>query len=164
MNIFLGNIDPPLNPPIHLARILQCKEPYALMSPAFGSPKCSYPGGDILEYVIQLHQLLQEYDAIVDDSRYAHWMNEYNVKFSFSNPYHIESVTTSLSKIKTELARIDVDISLALSEVYDIYTVNEWKDTFIKPFKQKVQNMWEARRNILARDVWPRRPLTLNEF
>lgn len=129
------------------------------MSSAFGSPKCSYPGGDILEYVIQLHQLKQEYSVIVEDTRYARWMNQYHIKHSFSNPSHVESLTSFLGKIKNELSTIEDNITLALSEVYDQYTVDEWKDTYITPFKQKVESLWQARQNILARDSWPRRPL-----
>lgn len=134
------------------------------MSSALGSPKCSYPGGDILEYVIQLHQLIQEYDAIVDDPRYNRWMNTNNLKFSFSSPSHVETITSSLKKLKTDLETVEVDITLALSEVYDKYTIKEWKDTYIEPFKQKIQFMWEARRKILAKDTWPRRPLFKNEL
>lgn len=160
--MFLGYVDSPLNPPIHISKILQCKQPYALMSSAFGSPKCSYPGGDILEYVIQLHQLMQEYEAIVEDTRYERWMSEYNIKYSVSSPSQIESLTTFLNKIKSDLAAIDVDITLALSEVYDDFTIQEWKETYIKPFKAKVQSMWEAKKNILMKDVWPRRPFILN--
>lgn len=132
------------------------------MSPALGSPKCSYPGGDILECMIQLHQLIQEYEAIVEDARYERWMNQYNIKFSFSSPSQIESFTSFLSKIKSDLAAVDVDITLALSEVYDDYTIEEWKETFIKPFKLKVQAMWNAKKNILMKDIWPRRPLILD--
>lgn len=134
------------------------------MSSAFGSPKCSYPGGDVLEYVIQLHQLMQEYDAIVEDARFARWMNQYHVKHSFSNPSEIENLTSFLGKIRNELSTVEVDITLALSEVYDKYTVNEWKDTFIKPFKQKVESTWQARQQILMKDSWPRRPLIQKEL
>lgn len=107
---------------------------------------------------------MQEYDAIVGDIRYSRWMNEYNIKYSFSSPSRVESFTSFVSKIKNDLSALDTDITVALSEVYDKYTVEEWKDTFIKPFKQKVQSLWEVRRKILMKDTWPRRPLMQNEF
>lgn len=159
-----GHVDPPLNPPTQIAKILSCKQPYALMSSAFGSPKCSYPGGDILEYVIQLQQLMQEYDAIIEDTRYARWMNEYHIKHSFSSPSKIESLTSFLGKIRNELSTVEGDITLALSEVYDEYTVNEWKETFIRPFRQRVETSWQARLKILMKDTWPRRPLIRKEL
>lgn len=87
-------------------------------------------------------------------------MTKYNVKYSFSSPSHIESVTASLINIKNDLAALEVDLTLALSEVYDNYTVVEWKETYIEPFEKSVQSMWDARKRILKQDTWPRRPLS----
>lgn len=156
---FLGYNDSPLSPPTEVAKILQCEQPYALIGPVFGSPKCSYPGGNILEYVLHLQQLKQEFDTILEDSRVRGWLNNYNIKHGFSNPNYVDSVTAPLSRIKSDLSQIDNDITVAMFEIYDNYTITEWKETYIKPFETKVNAMWEARRNILSKDSWPRRPL-----
>ncbi|KAJ8934716.1 hypothetical protein NQ318_004500 [Aromia moschata] len=44
-------------------------------------------------------------------------------------------------------------------EVYDNFTIDEWKDTYIKPLERKMDAMWNARTSILNKDSWPRRPL-----
>ncbi|KAJ8932792.1 hypothetical protein NQ314_014496 [Rhamnusium bicolor] len=151
--------DSPLSPPTEVAKILQCEQPYALIGSAFGSPKCSFPGGSILEYVLHLQQLKQEFETILDDSKVRGWLNEYNIEHAFSNPIYVESVTASLSRIRSELNLIDNEIVTAMIDVYDNYTIDEWKETYIKPFEKKINSLWDAKNTILSKESWPRRPL-----
>ncbi|KAJ8913624.1 hypothetical protein NQ315_013446 [Exocentrus adspersus] len=159
LRLILGYNDSPLSPPTEVAKILQCKQPYALIGPVFGSPKCSYPGGNVLELVLHLQQLKQEFEAILDDSRVHGWLSSYNIDHTFSNPNYVDSVTAPLKRIKSELDQVENDITEAMFEIYDNYTIEEWKETYIKPFVEKVDRLWEAKENILAKDSWPRRPL-----
>jgi hexosaminidase len=168
LRVIMGYQDSPLSPPTEVAKILGCEQPYALIGPVFGSPRCSYVGGDILEGVLKLQQLKQEYENILEDSRVKGWMSEYNRNHEFSNPQHVQSVTAPLSRIRGELMLVDNEITAAMYEVYDNYTINEWKETYVKPFEREVKSMVEARDKILAKDSWPRRPLqgcdTYNEL
>lgn len=159
LRVIQGYQDSPLSPPTEVAKILGCEQPYALIGPVFGSPKCSYPGGDILEGVIKLQQLKQEYETILEDSRVKGWMSDYNKNHQFSNPQHVQSVTAPLNRIKGELVQLDGEITAAMYEVYDNYTIGEWKETYIKPFERDVKELVDARDKILARNYWPRRPL-----
>ncbi|KAJ8934715.1 hypothetical protein NQ318_004499 [Aromia moschata] len=101
LRLLLGYSDSPLSPPTEVAKILHCEQPYALIGPVFGSPKCSYPGGNILEYVLHLQQLKQEFETILDDSRVRGWLSDYNIAHSYSNPNYVESGTSSLSKMRS---------------------------------------------------------------
>uniref|UniRef100_V5GYD2 beta-N-acetylhexosaminidase n=1 Tax=Anoplophora glabripennis TaxID=217634 RepID=V5GYD2_ANOGL len=159
LRLLLGYSDSPLSPPTEVAKILQCEQPYALIGSVFGSPHCSYPGGNILEYVLHLQQLKQEFETILEDPRVHGWLDNYNIKHKFSNPNHVDSVTAPLSRIKSDLSQIDNGITTAMYEIYDNYTIEEWKETYIKPFEKRINAMWEAKKNILSKDSWPRRPL-----
>lgn len=168
LRVIMGYNDSPLSPPTEVARILGCEQPYALIGPAFGSPKCSYEGGDILEGVLKLQQLKQEFETILDDSRVRGWMTDFNKKYEFSNPEHIKSVGSPLGRIKTELSIVDTEITIAMYEIYDNYTIAEWKEIYLRPFERELYGMIEARDKILEKTVWPRRPLQscdgCNEF
>lgn len=159
----MGRYDSPLNSPTEIAGILQCEQPYALIGPAFGSPKCLYPGGDILEAVLQLQELKQDYESILEDSRYKGWINDYNVANCFSNPQHVRSVLASVDAMKEELHQLSKSMTISMMEVYDNYTINEWFDTYIRPFEKQVQSLCEAKEKLLSKETWPRRPLTLGD-
>ncbi|XP_030749896.1 hexosaminidase D-like isoform X2 [Sitophilus oryzae] len=155
LRLLLGYKDSLIGPPTEVAKLLQCSQPYGLIGSAFGTPKC----GDILEYIIHLHQLKQEYEEIIEDSRVKGWLNEYNIKYLFSNPHYVKSVLLPLDKIKDELEYVKDNISRALREVYDKYTVSEWLETFVKPFETEVLKLWRAKHELLKKESWPRRPL-----
>lgn len=159
LRLLQGHNDSPLSPPTKIAQLLKCEQPYALIGPVFGSPKCSYPGGSILEMVIRLQQLKQDYDLIMSDSRIKGWLNDYNVVHTFSSPQYIESVTEPLNRIKHELSFINRDLKAAMQDVYDVHTIEEWRETYIKPFSERIERLWKAREAVLSKDSWPRRPL-----
>ncbi|CAH1153942.1 unnamed protein product [Phaedon cochleariae] len=164
LRILLGFNDSPLSPPIEVAKLLKCEQPYALIGPVFGSPRCAFPGGDVLENVLHLQQLKQEYESIVDDSRVRGWMDDYNIARAFSSPSYVEAATESVDRLKFELDQLDTDITEALLKIYDEYTVEEWKETYLNPLRQKVNKLCRARKILLEKDVWPRRPLKNDEL
>lgn len=91
-------------------------------------------------------------------------MNDYNIKYTFSNPSYVEGVTSTLSKIKEDLDNISLELTWSMSEIYDDDTIEEFKITYIKPFEKKIDELINARKKLLMRDVWPRRPLKSNEL
>lgn len=163
LRVLSGHIDSPLSPPTEVAKLLGCEQPYALIGPVFGSPKCAYLGGDILEGVLRLQQLRQEFEGILEDSRVKGWLNRINKMYDFSNPQYVQAVTAPLNRIRGELMEVDSDITVAMCEVYDNSTVAEWKESYIRPFLDEVVEMIEVRDRILEKEFWPRRPLTLRD-
>lgn len=159
LRLLLGYNDSPISPPTKIAKLLQCEQPYALIGPVFGSPKCAYPGGSILELVIRLQQLRQEFELIINDSRIKGWLNNYNIIHAFSSPQYIETVTEPLNRILHELNSINNDLNKAMQVVYDEYTIEEWRETYLLPFIKRVEQLWNAKEVVLAKDSWPRRPL-----
>lgn len=159
LRLVMGHDHSPLRPPMEIAKILQCEQPYALLGPAFGSPKCLYPGADVLEVVLRYQQLRQEYQSIVDDSRYQGWISDYNVANCYSNTLHVRTVLAPIDGMKEELRLIGLDMTIAMAEVYDNYTIDEWCDTYIKPFEKQMYKLWESKEKLLSKEYWPRRPL-----
>ncbi|XP_066246413.1 hexosaminidase D-like [Euwallacea similis] len=160
LRLLQGFKDSPLGPPLEVAKILQCDQPYGLIGTAFGSPKCKFPGADVLEFTIHFHQLQQDFLEITDDFRVKGWLSEYNKLHSYSNPKHIEEIAVALDRIKSELEVVNVGISNAMLKVYDEFTVVEWLDTYLLPFKKEVSSLWEAKKRILSTTSWQRKPLS----
>ncbi|KAL1512891.1 hypothetical protein ABEB36_002396 [Hypothenemus hampei] len=138
LRLLQGHKDPALGPPIEVAKILQCYQPYGLIGAAFGSPKCKFPGGEVLENVVHLHQLQQEFSELIEDSRAKSWLSEFNKAHVFSNPSKVKAVLFPLDKIKSDLDSIKVQISNAILQIYDQYTLDEWLQTYLLPFEKEV--------------------------
>ncbi|CAH1113472.1 unnamed protein product [Psylliodes chrysocephalus] len=162
LRLLLGYNDSPISPPKEVAKILQCQQPYALMGPVFGSPKCAFPGGDILEHIIHFQQFKQEFEVIVEDFRYKGWLNNFNIQNCFSNTAHVESVTSSLSRIREDLIELKADLNLSLQKVYDKYTTEEWLESYFNPLESQVEALWSAKNKLLSQKVWRKRPFKQN--
>ncbi|XP_057654809.1 hexosaminidase D-like isoform X2 [Diorhabda carinulata] len=158
LRIVLGYNDSPLSPPTEIANLLKCKQPYALIGPAFGSPKCTFPGGEIIENIIRFQQLKQEFESIIENSKVKGWMTDYNVNHCFTNIYFVETVTTPLGKIKQDLFEVKALLEVSLSDIYDEFTVNEWIETYVKPLDRQVNNLWDAKMKLSSKKNWDRRP------
>lgn len=158
--LFYSN-EPSVSASLEVSKMLSCEDPYALVGPPFGIPKCSYPGGKVLDLILRFHQLQEEFLRITDDSRIRGWMSEYNVKYGFSNPQYVETGTTILSNLRNELNEMKVDLRIAMEGIYDNYTIDEWDGTYMQPFVAKVEKLWLAKEKLLSKDYWPRRPFAL---
>lgn len=144
--------------------LLQCDNPYALHGTAWGTPKCNFYGGDILEGVLRLHQLEQEFSVLLDNSVIRGWVTDYNINHSFSNVLLLTSAMENLDMFKMDLIQIERDLRMSMTLIYDNYTINEWCETFIQPFHKKIENLWEAKEKLMSKEHWPRRPLTKGDL
>lgn len=115
--------------------------------------------GDILEVILRYQQLREDYEAIVEDSRYKGWISSYNVANCYSNSLHVRTVLAPVDGMRDELRQIGLDMTMAMTEVYDNYTIDEWHDTYIKYFEKQVNSLCEAKEKLLSKEYWPRRPL-----
>lgn len=154
-----GYNESPLSPPKQVVKLLNCEQPYGLMGPAFGTPKCHYPGGDILEAILRFQQLKQDFDAITDDSRVKGWITDYNIDHCFSSPQHVVSALLQIDHIKEEFEEIDEEIKTAMIDVYDNFTLSEWRETYVVPFQKQLFYYFSAKEKLLSRTSWPKRPL-----
>ncbi|CAH1970625.1 unnamed protein product [Acanthoscelides obtectus] len=165
LRLVSGIDDSPMTPPLEVARLLNCSQPYGLIGSAFGSPRCSYLGGNLLESALALNQLKQELTSLKEDSRVKGWMNSgYNVKYQFSNVRHMEAIKAVLMRLQAELNDLQVEIGTSLSEIYDEHTVKEWQSTHVQPFAKEVETLLATCDKLLAKDTWPRRPLDRDEL
>lgn len=165
MNLHLiqGYIDSTLVPPQAVAALLQCENPYALLGPALGTPKCNFAGGNVLEAALKLSQLNQELASVLDDSKVRGWMTEYNVNHVYSNLLFVESAMENLNMFKMQLSQIEADMVQSMQQMYDNYTVAEWCELNIRPLYMKIETLWEAKEKLLNTDNWPRRPFRTDD-
>lgn len=148
----------PLSQPQQVADLLNCEEPYGLIGPDFGTPNCNYPGSDVLEAILRFQQLKQEFEVILRNSVINGWITDYNVRYSFSNPQLVISALMHLEHINTEFQEIDEEIRSAMMEVYDNYTVNEWRETYVEPLEKMILHLLTAKKKLLSKNSWPQRP------
>lgn len=156
----LGYQDSALGPPLEVAKLLQCDQPYGLMGTALGTPKCKFPGkiftfltgnvsrlkiafsgGDILEYIIHFHQLDQEFSELLENPQVKGWLSHYNTVNNFSNPAIVKSALISIDEIKVELEVVKEQISRSMLKIYYKHTVLEWLATYLEPVEKKVLNL-----------------------
>ncbi|XP_045472995.1 hexosaminidase D-like [Harmonia axyridis] len=161
LKILEGELDNRVGPTKEVAHILHCRQPYGLMGPAFGSPRCKFPGSDILENAYRLHRLNEDYNELKRSSVMRGWVTNYNILYNFTNPYHFYNIAPQLNHLENEVLEIENDMSKALLNVYDEYTKDEWILTYINPLKKEIQELIRVKDQLLDRDVWPRRPLKL---
>lgn len=153
-----GLTESPVSPPKQVVNLLDCDHPYGLMGPAFGTPKCHYPGGDVLEAILRFQQLKQDFQEIQRDPRVNGWITDYNIKHSFSSPQHVVSALLELDHIEQEFLEIDEEITNSMLEIYDNYTVNEWRETYLEPLRKQILYLLKAKDRLLSKKSWPRRP------
>lgn len=144
--------------PKNVGQILQCENPYALLGFNLGIPKCNFPGDSVLEGVLQFHQLKQDFTNFLDISIVHGYMSEYNVEHSFGNNLLLSDISDNLDMFKMKLVQIEENLRTSMAVIYDDYTVNEWCDTFIKPFHKNIESLWAAKEKLLLKSHWPRRP------
>lgn len=159
LRTLFGYNESPLSPPREVVKLLNCEQPYGLMGPAFGTPKCHYPGGDVLEAILRFQQLKQDFETMLDSSRVKGWITDYNIDHSFSNPQHVVSALMQMDHIKEEFEEIDEEIKKSMSEVYDNFTVSEWRETYVVPLEKQIMHYFNAKEKLLSRTSWPKRPL-----
>lgn len=162
MSLYLiqGYIDSTLVPPQAVANLLKCENPYALLGPTLGTPRCNFPGGAILESVLKLDQLKKDFTNLMEDSVVKGWMDDYNVNHLYSNLMYVESAMENLDVYKMHLEQIEADLINHMNKMYDNYTITEWCETYIRPLNKQIERLWTAKEKLLSKEDWPKRPLT----
>lgn len=152
--------------PSHIMDILSCESviPLAAPEPQFGWTKCGYHGSMIYAATLRLYTLSQEIVRMEQENTFKGWLKEYNLKYAFSSPSHVEHAVARLSEHRMEILYIEKDMRAAMEGIYDRYTIDEWIETFTEPLNKKITKLCEAKERILERDTWPRRPLTKHEL
>ncbi|CAK9805981.1 Hexosaminidase D [Anthophora quadrimaculata] len=156
----------PIEVPTQVLQALQCEGIISLSipEPQYGWTKCSYHGISIYAAILRLFSLTQEVTKMEQDNTFKGWLKPYNLKYSFSNPSHVETAVAELDRHKMEIMYIEKDIKSAMESMYDNYTIQEWLETYIAPLNEKFNQLWMAKEKILEKNVWPRRPLTKSDL
>ncbi|XP_017881030.1 hexosaminidase D-like [Ceratina calcarata] len=156
----------PTETPTSVLQALQCEGIITLSipEPQYGWTKCSYLGMSVYSAMLRLYSLVQEVSKMEQDNTFKGWLKSYNLKYSFSNPSHVERAVVELDRHKMEIMYIEKEIRSAMENIYDNYTVQEWLETYVSPLNDKFNQLWEAKEKILEKNVWPRRPLTKSDL
>lgn len=156
----------PTETPPSVLQALQCDGMITLNipEPQYGWTKCSYLGMSIYAAILRLSSLVQEVNKMEQDNTFKGWLKPYNLKYSFSNPSHVERAVAELDRHRSGIMYIEKEIRSAMENIYDNYTIEEWLETYVSPLNEKFNELWEAKEKILEKNVWPRRPLTKSDL
>lgn len=73
----------------------------------------------------------------------------------------MEHAVTELDRQRMEVQYIEREMTVAMEDIYDNYTVNEWLETFVSPLSEKLSALWRAKEKILSKTSWPARPFNV---
>lgn len=127
--------------------------------PQYGWTNCAYHGGLIYAAILKLFSIQQELNKLKEDSTFKGWFTPYNIKYSFSNPSHVERAVADIDRIKMELIYLEKELRIAMDSIYDNYTIHEWIETNLIPLNDDIEKMSKDKDRILEKNSWPRRPL-----
>ncbi|KAF5274021.1 hypothetical protein FQA39_LY01136 [Lamprigera yunnana] len=162
LRLLLGFPESFLLPSVELTKVLECEQGEDLYNPAYSLPTCSYNGGDVLRVVQKFHLLKESFESMLQNSKVEGWVDGYNIRNNFSNPYYVESGLEDLLGIKNELAQLQINFRESMEPIFDNYTINEWEDTYLTPLIFQANKLYKFKENLLSRDDWPRRPLNVD--
>lgn len=145
----------------NVQHLLGCNNPVFLeLNISNPEIRCSFPGSRIYELSLQFFSLNYYLKEQFFESNYIlGWVSDYNVKAKFSSPPLIEQAMMRYNDGVRNVSLFQNSISIALSEVYDKYTVAEWIEINIKPLTVKLEQYVASMKMLLLSSVWPRRPL-----
>lgn len=144
-------------------QVLDCTQPINLDPDTSMIVRCGYPGGHIYEGMQQLYNINQEVIAMTASNHMSGWLNQYNIDMHFSSPALVETAYQKLQELKRNLSLLRDDMEHALAVVYDQYVVAEWLRLHLYPLEKKCDAWLDAARELQMQEVWPRRPLIINQ-
>ncbi|MCL4144018.1 UNVERIFIED_CONTAM: hypothetical protein GTU68_062600 [Idotea baltica] len=119
---------------------------------------CNFPGSKVYEVAQRLFMLKKDVKAMLEGSHVRGWITDFNIKHKFASPQLVEQGLQDLSMLLFEFKKLFTDAEIALKEVYDTHTVHEWIETNLEETANKLNALFQARKQLLMQTSWPRRP------
>jgi hexosaminidase len=123
---------------------------------------CFFPGSPIFKMIhglgtvqTEVQQYLQKYSAEEG------WLTEYNFRHNYSSPFRVNEGLEEYSRMTYLVTALIRQANLALTEVYDNYTVTEWIEQKIYPLYKDLSDFKTKADTLKMRNIWPRRPLPI---
>ncbi|KAK6622086.1 hypothetical protein RUM44_001893 [Polyplax serrata] len=144
-----------------LGRTLECQEVDTFdTSVSIFHPQafCNFPGFYVYKTIVTFYNLQQRIYSLRDIPN--GWFSTFNILYSFSSPAQVENfvINFPIDALKLELKESWSVLQEHMNEIYDEYTVNEWLLTYIVPFSIRLDGLSKAKKAILMKRDWPRRP------
>lgn len=125
--------------------------------------KCQFPGSKVFEVIQKLYILKHDIDDMLKNPHVKGWVAEYNIEHMFASPQHVEQGLQDLSMLLFDFNKLMSDAQVALKEVYDEYTVNEWITMNMVPTQKQLQRLYKVSGKLTEKTFWPRNPITSNK-
>ncbi|BES96902.1 hexosaminidase (glycosyl hydrolase family 20, catalytic domain) containing [Nesidiocoris tenuis] len=120
---------------------------------------CVFPGSRLFLAITRYARVLEQIDEAKRGSPFKGWMTAYNRNRTFSAPSHVEEATNEIVNLYSDVTSLERDIEEAMDPIYFADTFVEWSATYIKPVKDELRVIVQARDRLLAVESWPKRSL-----
>lgn len=122
---------------------------------------CSFPGSNLFSAVGNYMALQARVSTLYTDVAERHgWLTMYNVRHNFSSPWRLLQTHVSVQQLLQELTTFRNSTAQILTQYFDHFVVDEWLEQKMDPLAEKMASLEHFVQNLVARDTWPRRPLS----
>lgn len=93
----------------------------------------TYPGSTVYSMVLSFIRLAAQYNAIMNSSTRATWLNTWQVERGFLNPLQVQVTIHELSTLRDRLNELSTNMESELTKMLHDFTAEEWIHTNITP-------------------------------
>lgn len=122
---------------------------------------CSFPGSNLFSAVGSYVALQARAMTLYADlTERRGWLTMYNVRHNFSSPWRLLEAHVSVQRLLRELTAFRNSTAHIMTQYFDQFAVDEWLEQKVDPLAEKMASLENFALNLIARDTWPRRPLS----
>jgi len=122
---------------------------------------CAFPGRNLFSAVSSYVVLQAQVDTLYTDVTQRHgWLTMYNVRHNFSSPWRLLETLSKVQQLVHDLTAFKNMTALIMAQYFDQFTVDEWLEQKIDPLTERMASLQHFVQVLVARDIWPRRPIT----
>ena len=122
---------------------------------------CAFPGSNLFSAVARYVVLQAKVDTLYTDVTQRHgWLTMYNVRHNFSSPWRLLEARSKGQQLVQELTAFRNSTVLIMAQYFDQFTVDEWLEQKVDPLTEKMASLQHFVQVLVARNTWPRRPIT----
>ena len=128
-------------------------------------PDCSFAGYDIYRLLsFKFHEIMVifNYDLVqLPTARSKGWLNNFALNLNYSSPFKLQArVINPITSLRKQLTLFRAKIEVALDKVFYKDLSREWIIEYFDFVTESLDEMERQAQGLMARRVWPRRPIT----
>nr|XP_022917874.1 hexosaminidase D-like [Onthophagus taurus] len=142
------------NLPKEVNEILKCEEPHSVAYFGNGLAYCSYPGGKLLDTILQFHKYKYNYEVFMNNHAIVAWLNNYNIKRGMYNRKQLQKISNQINNYRRKLDTLTVDIKKEMKFIYRTEIVDEWYESYVEPIYIEIAKLINQVETLMNKTIW----------